>query len=69
MSYKKAEPISEIKMLKQRYTGHNTICQYLRDIYMTTDNEDIKLKCRIAMSMAKSMHERLKKYKEGELNA
>ena len=66
MGYKVVEPISEIKMLKQRYTGHNTICQYLRDIYLMADNDDIKLKCRVAMTMAKSMHERLKKYKEGE---
>jgi len=66
MSYKTHKPISEEKMLNPKYAGHNTICQYLRDIYMITDDKDIKLKCRVAMNMAKSMHERLKKYKEGE---
>ncbi len=29
-----------------------------------TEDEDIRLKARVAMSMAKSMHNRLKKYKE-----
>jgi hypothetical protein len=28
-----------------------------------TEDEEIKMKARIAMSMAKAMHERLKKYK------
>jgi len=64
MPYKKVEPISVRRMLKQRYTGHHTICQYLRDIYMLTEDEEIKLKSRVAMAMAKKMHERLKKYKE-----
>jgi len=64
MGYKKVEPISEEKMLKQRYLGHNTICQKLREIYILTDNEDIKLKCRIAMAMAKRMHNKLKEYRE-----
>jgi len=68
MSYEKHEPISEEKMLKQRYFGHHTICQMLRDIYILTDNEDIKLKCRIAMAMAKSMHNKLKQYKEAKDN-
>lgn len=36
----------------------------MRDIYAMTDNEEIKIKCRIGMSMAKSMHERLKKYRK-----
>lgn len=61
--YERYEPISERKMLKQRYKNHNTICQFLRDIYVMTKNEDIKLKCRIAMTMAKKMHEKLKQYK------
>jgi hypothetical protein len=51
-------------MKKQRYKGHHTICQTLRDIYALTDNEEIKLKTRIAMSMAKSMHNKLKQYKK-----
>ena len=31
---------------------------------MMTEDEEIKLKSRVAMAMAKKMHERLKKYKE-----
>jgi hypothetical protein len=50
-------------MLKKRYQGHHTICEVLREIYMETKNDDIKLKCRVAMTMAKSMHEKLKQYK------
>jgi len=58
------EPIAIEKIEKTRYLGHHTLCQTLRDIYAMTDNEDIKMKSRIAMSMAKSMHERLKKYRK-----
>jgi hypothetical protein len=63
MPYEHAEPISLDWMDKHRYDGHNSICQKLRDIYRMTDNEEIKLNCRIAMTMAKKMHEKLKEYK------
>jgi len=66
MSYEKVEPVSVGVMQKKRYHGHNTVCEKLREIYMLTDNEDIKMKCRIAMTMTKKMHQRLKKYKENE---
>ena len=66
--YQKVEPVDIAVMKKKRYHGHNTICEKLREIYMLTDNEDIKLKCRIAMTMSKKMHERLKKYKEESIN-
>lgn len=62
--YKRVEPVSVDMMLKKRYHGHFTICEKLREIYLLTDNEEIRLKCRIAMAMSKSMHERLKKYKQ-----
>lgn len=65
MSYLKREPVPESKMKRRRYKGHNTICQTLRDIYALTDNEEIKLKCRIAMAMAKAMQDKLKEYKRG----
>ena len=67
MPYPKVEPVSVKKMLRKRYHGHNTICQKLRDIFVATENEQIKLDCRIAMAMAKKMHERLKHYKRKEL--
>lgn len=64
MPYKRHEPISEEKMLRERWEGHHTICQFLRDIYTMTNNPEIKMKCRVAMNMAKSMHKKLKKYKK-----
>ena len=64
MPMRKHKPVSIRKIEKTRYQGHHTICQFLRDIYSITDNEEIKMKCRVGMSMAKSMHERLKKYRK-----
>lgn len=64
MSYPKHQPVPEKTMDISNYEGHHSICQTLRDIYHMTDNEDIKLKCRIAVSMAKSMQKKLKWYKE-----
>ena len=64
MSMRRHHPVPVSKMVKTRYAGHHTICQFLRDIYAMTNNEDIKLKCRIGMSMTKSMHEKLKYYKK-----
>ena len=62
------EPIREGIMLDSRYQGHHSICQMLRDIYMLTNNEEIKMKTRLATTMAKKMHERLKWYKQKEDN-
>ena len=67
MPYKKVEPISHAKMMRQRYSGHHTICQQLRDIYQISDNKEIKDKCRLAMAMAKKMHEKLKAYKIADM--
>lgn len=68
MPYKKFKPVSEKVILNERYNGHHTICQTVREIYMMTQNEEIKLKCRLAMAMAKSMHNKLKEYKAKEVN-
>jgi len=64
MSYKRHDPVPEIVMDKTRFEGHHSVCQILRDIYHLTENEEVKLKARIAMAMAKSMNNKLKKYKE-----
>ena len=64
MPYKKVAPVPERKMLKDRYAGHHTICEVLREIYLASNDEDIKLKTRVAMAMAKKMHNRLKTYKD-----
>lgn len=66
MPYKRYDPVPESEMFKERYRGHYTICQFLRDIYQMTDNEEIKMKCRIGIRMTKKMHERLKYYKSRE---
>ena len=63
MGYKKQTPVTEKEMLNDRYNGHHTICQTLRDIYQMTQDEEIRDKCRLAMAMAKSMHNKLKEYK------
>lgn len=59
------EPAPEEEMDRTRWEGHHSVCQTIREIYRMTDNEEIKMKCRLAMSMTKAMHERLKKYKLG----
>jgi hypothetical protein len=66
MSYKHREPVPESKMAKTKYEGHHTICQTLRDIYHLTDHEEIKLKCRVAMAMAKAMQDKLKEYRAAQ---
>ena len=63
MPYKRHTPVGRRYMDRTIYEGSNTICQTLRDMYHMTDNPDIRLKCRLAMSMAKSMCEKLVKYK------
>lgn len=67
MSYKKHAPVSVQKMMRTRYHGHNTVCQKLRDIFIKTEDEEIKLMCREAMAMAKAMHNKLKRYKQKQL--
>jgi hypothetical protein len=70
MSYKHREPVPELEMAsiaemeRARYAGHHTICQTLRDIYGMIDNEEAKNKCRLAVAMAKAMHEKLKWYNQ-----
>lgn len=64
MPYKHHDPVPERVMDVSNYEGHHSICQTLRDIYHMTDDEDIKIKCRVAVAMAKSMQKKLKWYKE-----
>lgn len=66
MPYRRHDPIDIAEMDRTRYDGHHSICQFLRDIFHLTDNEEIKLKCRIAMNMAKSMNKKLQNYKHAE---
>lgn len=63
MPYPHREPVSEREMDRTRYDGHHSICQTLRDIYHLTDNPDAKLKCRLAMAMAKAMTRKMQAYR------
>lgn len=70
MSIRIHEPVSEEVMLDDEHIGEHSICQTLRNIYKLADNRKanighIKLQCRVAMSMAKSMNRQLKRYKDG----
>ena len=73
MPYPKHKPISEKEMLEpateeemafSRYAGHHTICQTLRDIWSQSSDEEVRLKCRLAVSMAKAMVVKLKTYRD-----
>jgi ABC-type Zn uptake system ZnuABC Zn-binding protein ZnuA len=59
---RKHEPVTEKEM--EWISPNNSICQLLREIYHKTDDPDIRLNCRVATSMAKSMTRKLTEYKE-----
>jgi hypothetical protein len=67
MPYKHRDPVPEKIMDETEYEGHHSICQFLRDIYHMTDNEEIKIKARVGVAMAKAMNEKLKWYKAKEM--
>lgn len=71
MPYKRVEPVplSEIRGMKKYWGKRHTICQMLREIYSLTDNEEIKMRCRLGMAMAKRMQEKLVEYKTKETTA
>lgn len=59
----KHDPAPEKLMGPPKPRQRNTICQTLRQIYHESDNEKVKYDTRVAMSMAKAMVKKLKKYK------
>jgi hypothetical protein len=63
---KEREPAPISEMSRKRWEGHHTICQTIRDIYNMTDNEELKMKCRVAMAMTKAMNDKLQYYKHKE---
>ena len=67
IEFRKRDPIDVSEMDKKRWEGHRSICQTIRDIYHLSNNEELRLKCRVALSMTKAMHERLKEYKAMEV--
>ena len=67
MPYKRRYPVPVEEMDKHRYDGHHSICQTLRDLYHMTEDEEIRVKLRLAMAMAKAMNEQLQYYKREEI--
>lgn len=63
MPLRKHEPIDEEAM--RWISPKNSICEVLREIYWKTSDPEIKLKARIATSMAKSITGKLSEYKKG----
>ena len=59
-----SEAASIQEMKKNRWKGHYTICRKLRDMYHSVDSPDLKMECRIMVTMAKKMHEKLKENKD-----
>jgi ABC-type Zn uptake system ZnuABC Zn-binding protein ZnuA len=58
----KHEPIAEKVM--GHVSPNNSVCQVLRDIYHRTDDPYIKLNCRVAVTMAKKMSDKLTEHKK-----
>ena len=54
----KHSPVSPEEM--EHTSPKYTICELLREIYYRTDDEQIKIKCRVAVAMAKAMDTRLR---------
>lgn len=63
MPLRKHKPIDEEEM--RWISPKNSICEVLRGIYWKTDDPEIKLQCRVATSMAKSITNKLSEYKDG----
>ena len=58
------KPYPQEWMDREQSFPENTVCSVIRDIYFKTDDEDVKLWCRVAVRMTKNMHKALKDYKE-----
>lgn len=55
-------PTSEFDMAR-KFGRRLTVCRLLKEIYRDTDNEEIKMKCRVAVSMTRSFVEKIDKYR------
>lgn len=66
-------PVPLRQMSRHYYDGFNTLCQYLRDIWhlmneQELDKEDIRMKLRVAMAMAKSMDKAIRERTIAEMS-
>ena len=57
---RKHEPATE-NYMKKTFPVH-TICQKLRELYHMTNDPEIKMGLRVAVSMSKAMQRKLKEY-------
>ena len=51
-------------MLDRKLHGHDNLCATIRDIYIKSDDLEIKFWCKMAMRMSKNTHKALEKYKQ-----
>ena len=54
-------PVADYEMVR-RYGHRITLCRLFKEIYKETDNKEIRLKCKIGVSMARSICNRLTMY-------
>lgn len=66
MPYPRREPVPESEMDRTRWQGHHSICQFLRDMYHETEDQNLKFKIRVCMAMAKAMNKKLQDYKHAD---
>lgn len=55
-------PYSEEDMLKPRNHSRDNLCSTIRDIYIHTEDEKVRLWCRLAMTMSKNSYVATQKY-------
>jgi len=58
------KPYLRRNMENAKLHGHDNLCSTIRDIYLKSTDEDVRLWCRIAMRMSKNMYHALVTYKE-----
>lgn len=56
------EPYRQIDMERPKLHGRDNLCSTIRDIYVNSSDEDIRLWCRLAMRMAKNQYVATQKY-------
>ena len=59
---KHSDGLANDRMMNRKQEG--TFCQIARDIFHLTENEEIKLKCRMMIRAAKRVDKQLKLYKK-----
>jgi hypothetical protein len=57
-------PYRESYMHKRNMWGRDNLCSTLRDLYLKTEDEELKFWLRIAVTMTKNMYHSLKEYQQ-----